>query len=327
MARREPSPSVFNLRPSDCDKTFPGTTQSAKYWEALQQHSLVMDLAQPDGIESREDLMRAFLATYAFVPESQPHLLDAIAKAHGFQECHKILQGIQFSLMAMDMKIAEALGDIMAFCRQGGATTVRKFPLSWSNATVTAEKLQDLLERFILKEIDEDSYWRSLTLHEWERWHPLLAQRHCLPKLLPEVFADWRAEQSARTGQIYGLLKAQYGLERAVALASRGVGYDFGSDAPWLPLEDLADVFAQGSLDKLLSFPLQGPGEFFRKVSKLAVSLLVDREDKVDLLKGCERSTVSYWRKANYIDQLTWYRVVGATGKQVDTMIARDLGL
>ena len=325
MTRREPDPSVYNLRPVECEKSFPGVIESAKYWDALQEHSLVIDLAQPDGIESRPDLMRAFLAMYAFVPESQPSLLDAIIKTHGYQECHKILQGIQFSLMPMDARIAEALDDLQLFCRQGGATMLRRFDLSWKNAT--ADSLQTILERFVLRDIEEVNYWKSLSLHDLERWHPLLAARNDFPELSDDVAKDWKAARSFRHGQIYGMLKAQYGVERAVALAARGVGYDYSSDAAWLPLEDVVDVFAQGSLNTLLSFPQQGPGQFMRKVAKLGMGLVSDREDVLDLLKTCERSTLTYWRKANYIDQLTWYRVVGATGKQVDTMMAKDLGL
>lgn len=326
MARREPAPSVFNLRPRDCDKTFPGPVQANEYWCALQQHALLIDIAMPDdGIESREDLMRAFISMYAYTPEARPHLLDVIAKTHGYQQCFSNLQSIRFSLLAMDPQICEAICDIQDFCEQGGATVLRRFGLSWKNPSAT--DLQDLLERYVLKYIAEDAYWHSLSLQELERWHPLLAAKHDFPELPLGNALDWKQVSAAKQGQIYGMLKKLHGLERAVALTSRGVGYGYSSDAAWLPLEDLADVFAEGSLDRLLAYPLAGPGQFLRKVSKFAIGLLVNREDALNLLKGCDRSTLTYWRKANYIDQITWYRLVGATGKQVDTMLAKDLGL
>lgn len=326
MASREPAPSVFNLRPRDCDKSFPGPVQANEYWCALNQHALLIDVAMPDdGIESRTDLMRAFISMYAYVPEARSHLLDVIAKTHGYQGCFSNLQSIRFSLSPMDRLISEAISDIEDFCDQGGATVLKRFDLTWKNPSATA--LQDLLESYVLKHIAEDAYWRSLSLQELERWHPLLAAKYNFPELTFGNVIDWKQVSAAKHGQIYSMLKKLHGVERAVALTARGVGYDYASEASWLPLEDLADVFAEGSLDRLLAYPLAGPGQFLRKVSKLAIGLLADREDALDLLKGCERSTLAYWRKANYIDQVTWYRLVGATGKQVDTLFAKDLGL
>ncbi|AXH60332.1 hypothetical protein [Pseudomonas amygdali] len=287
---------------------------------------MLIDMALPDeGIESREDLMRAFISMYAYIPEARPHLLDVIAKTHGYQQCFSNLQGIRFSLLAMDPQISEAICDIQDFCEQGGATVLKRFNLTWKNPS--AADLQDLLERYVLKYIGEDAYWRSLSLQELERWHPLLAVKHGFPELpLPNV-NDWKQVRAAKHGQIYSMLKKLDGVERAVALAARGVRYDYASEAAWLPLEDLAEVFAGGSIDRLLAYPLEGPGQFLRKVSKFAIGLVAHREDGLDLLKGCERSTLAYWRKANYIDQVTWYRLVGATGKQADTLLAKDLGL
>ena len=323
MAKRQPDPSVFNLRPKGCDLEYPSPVASKRYWEDLQEHRLVLDIVQPDGID-RADIMRAFLSLYAYIPEARPGLLDAISKTHGYQECFEANQRLVFALEPMTDHIAEAMEDIHVFCEQGGATRVRGFDLTWKNAT--SQGLESLLQRSILKHHDERSYWRSLTLTELERWYPLFAARQGFPDLEVDKL-DWKQLRSARLGQIYGMVKNLEGVERAVALSARGLKYDLREEASWLPLEDVVQVFGNGSLDTLLALPQEGAGQFVRKVSKLAIGLASNRIDAVDLFKGCDRSTLTYWRKAGYIDQLTWYRVLGATSKQVDTMMARDIGL
>lgn len=326
MSTASSSRTIHALLPKPLTDCFPNQEAADDLWASCLAEGLEWKLAYPFQEEGHARIFDCFVAIYAWVPAAKPVLLDMLTKTHGYKDCFGRVLEAHFRLPCAEPEILEGLSELEKVCLDGGASFTKPFGASWKGEASAGQQLA-VFEKHILNHMSLSAFFRTLSLGELEKWYGLLAIAEGLEPISVETHPLGHLRLERKRAAIFEWIARVDSIDRAVALSVRDIMSRNITPTDWLPLEDVITVFGQGSLERVLSLGREANDAFRKRISKLTWALVDQQPDPESLLRMCSRSTLGYWRKAGYIDKLTWYRLVGATGKQIDQHFSENLGL
>lgn len=326
MSTASSSRTIHALLPKPLTDSFPNQAAANDLWASCLAEGLEWQLAYPFQEEGHARIFDCFVAIYAWVPAAKPMLLDMLTKTHGYKDCFDRVLEAHFQLPCADPNLMEGLSELERVCLDGGASFIKPFVASWKGEATAVQQLA-VFEKHILKHMSISAFFRTLSLGELEKWYGLLSITEGLEPISVETHPLGHLRLERKRAAIFEWISRVDSIDRAVALSAREIMSRKITPTTWLPLEDLITVFGQGSLERVLSLGIEANDTFRKRIAKLTLDLVDQQPDPESLLRMCSRSTLAYWRKAGHIDKLTWYRLVGATGKQIDKHFSESLGL
>jgi hypothetical protein len=299
-------------------------TSAAGYqglWAELQANSLQFDLIDPLRSNQGTVSMRMVLELYGHVEEARAFIGPMIKGVGGQQSTFDgLMEVLAHEAQWRDEFMAQM--DALIDCCIAQGAQLRDIELVYKcDPEVTVflfEKQRALcgsLEGFVSK----------ASYDQLASYVPCLSAHYQIESPPETLRLDARM---AKQKVIYAWLKRDFGLAFALGKFLGNLEYECPNPHRVVMLAtDLAEVFTGGDLFKLLDLHRQATGTYIKNVSKLAMLLVLQQPDFVDVLEGLPRAVVAHWRKSGYVDDVQWIQLVETTIGEKEDVLAKGLGL
>lgn len=299
-------------------------TSAAGYqglWSELQANSLQYDLVDPLCSNQGTVSMRMVLELFGHVEEARAFIGPMIKGIGGQQSTFDGLMEILAHETQWRDEFIQQMDALIDWCIAEGAQLRDIEPVYKCDPEV----IIFLFEKQLALCGSLEGFVRKASYDQLASYVPCLSTHYQIESPLETLPLDARL---AKQKVIYAWLKRDFGLAFALGKFLGNLEYECPNPSRVvMSAADLAGVFTGGDLFKLLDLHRLATGTYIKNVSKLAMLLILQQPDFVDVLEGLPRVVVAHWRKSGYVDDVQWIQLVETTVGEKEGVLAKDLGL
>lgn len=290
-------------------------------WAELQEKSLQYDLIDPLRSNQGTVSLLMVLELYGHVDEARVFIGPMIRSVGAVQSAFEGLMEILAQEGQWRDEFIAQMDALIDWCMTQGA----QLRAIESVYKCDPEVMAFLFDKQRLLCGSLEGFVRKASYDQLASYLPCLTAHYHIespPETLP---LDARlAKQKA----IYAWLKRDFGLSFALGKFLGNLDYECPDPRRVvMTATDLADVFTDGDLFKLLELHRLNTGAYSKNLSKLAMMLVMQQPDFVDVLEGLPRGVVAHWRKSGYVDDVQWIQLVETTIAEKENVLAKGLGM